>query len=432
MKKRSYPARVKWSHRSVADVDAGTVAVRGRLLQLDRARGCGKLVDQTGELKFNIDPQCTEILAGDIVELSGVVAAGILTVCEYHLLSPGGEEWASGDWARFNLPPSKLRENLVLRAGVMNAVHQFFSAQAFLPVETPIITRGSAQEEHIQLFATEYRVGKTKERVYLAPSPELYMKRMLGIGFERIFQITRSFRNGEVGPQHNPEFALLEWYRAYASYAEVMVDVENLVAYVAEKVTGHQSVIRDGVVVELAPPWQRISVHQAFARWADIDLGVCNDVQSLYRRANELGYDSASPEDNWEDLFHKILLEKVEPQLARLGAVHLVDYPWQLAALAKFKEGEPSIAERTEAYVGGVELSNGYTELNDPEEQHRRFCQGGRGQKPEDAIPDEAFLQAMERGFPPAGGVALGLDRLVMLVAGASKLDEVIAFPAGY
>jgi lysyl-tRNA synthetase class 2 len=316
-----------------------------------------------------------------------------------------------------------------VRAAVLDAVRDFFRDAGFLAVETPTLARASAQEEHIQLFATEYQSDQAQKQFYLAPSPELYMKRLLGVGFERIYQISRSYRNGEMGPQHNPEFTLIEWYRAYASYEEIMADVEDLVSHVAKSVLGRSSVVRAGREINLQPPWERLSVRDAFARWAAVDLNACTDAESLFRRARALGYGSARREDSWEDLYHKILLERVEPELAKLGAIHLFDYPRQLAALAKLKEGDSTVAERTEAYLGGVELSNGYTELNDPTQQRERFARGAR---PGGAPADEAFLAAMERGIPPAGGVALGLDRLVMVVAGASCLDEVIAFPLGY
>ena len=208
-----------------------------------------------------------------------------------------------------------------------------------------------------------------------------------------------------------------------------MADVENLVIHVVGSVLGRSSVVREGHEVDLQPPWKRFSVRDAFARWAAVDLDACVDAESLFRRARVLGYDSARRGDSWEDLYHKILLERVEPELAKIGAVHLFDYPRQLAALAKLKEGNPAVAERTEAYLGGVELSNGYTELNDPAQQRERFARGAR---PGRAPADEAFLTAMERGIPPAGGVALGLDRLIMIVADASCLGEVIAFPLGH
>ena len=427
MSEERYPTRTKWSHRSVAEVGGGEVAMRGRLLRLEGGRGI--LRDQSGEIDIVFGTSYNGIKTGDIAELLGVVEGGEFRVAEFRVLAPAVDTWDRGDWARFNADASGLRDNLTLRAAIVDAVRQFFSTRGFLAVDTPILISGSAQEEEIQLFATEYREGKTVEPVFLAPSPELHMKRLLGVGIERIYQITRSFRNGEIGPLHNPEFTLLEWYRAYGSYEEIMEDVECLLVYVAEKTTGESRIFRQGKQIELSS-WKRISVHEAFLRWANIDLGLCNEVEQLFLRANELGYGSAKSEDTWADLFHKILVEVVEPELACLGAVHLVDYPRQLAALAKQKEGQPAVVERAEAYIGGVELTNGYTELNDPAEQRRRFAQTNQRSVADWVPADEDFLVAMERGFPPAGGVALGIDRLLMLIAGADSLDEVIAFPA--
>ena len=427
-----YPSRLQWVHKAVAEVDSsfGEIAVRGRLLDLDKDQG--RIMDESGEVDFRCEYEPTGIKAGDFVEINGVVGEAGFTVTQVRLLASANGEWSGGDWERFNGAGKSLRRNLYVRARILDAVHRFFYQRNFIAVETPVLVRASAQEEHIRLFSTQYRrEGTTEaENFYLAPSPELYMKRMLGVGLERIFQISRSFRNGETGAFHNPEFTLIEWYRAYASYEEIIHDVESLVAFVAAEVLGQQTISRSGKEIDLRPPWERITVHRAFARWADIDLGACATRAALLRRARELGYGSARPEDSWEDLFHKILLERVEPHLAEIGAVHLVDYPRQLAALAKMKEGYPAIAERAEAYVGGVELSNGYTELNDPNEQYLRFVEGARSDLTAEYPPfDQDFLAAMERGFPPAGGVALGMDRLVMLIAGVAKLDQVIAFP---
>ena len=427
MQSRHYPSRVLWRHQPAASAATavGEVAVRGRLIHF--AEGRGKIADESGGIDFVVKARVEGVKAGDIVELYGIAAEGIIDVTQIRLLASSRADWNQGDWARFHA--NGLWANMRVRAAVLGAVRGFFTDAGFLAVETPTLVRASAQEEHIQLFATEYQGDKSQEQLYLAPSPELYMKRLLGVGFERIYQISRSYRNGEMGPQHNPEFTLIEWYRAYASYEEIMADVEDLVSHVAKSVLGRSSVVRAGREIDLQPPWERLSVRDAFARWAAVDLDASTDAESLFRRARALGYGSARREDSWEDLYHKILLERVEPELAKLGAIHLFDYPRQLAALAKLKEGDSTVAERTEAYLGGVELSNGYTELNDPAQQRERFARGARLG---DAPADEAFLTAMERGIPPAGGVALGLDRLVMVVAGASCLDEVIAFPLGH
>ena len=427
MQSRYYPSRMQWRHQpaAAAAISVGEVAVRGRLLHL--AEGRGRIADESGGVDFVVETRVEGIKTGDIVELYGIAAEGVIDVTQIRLLASSRADWSQGDWTRFHT--NGLWANMRVRAAALDAVRSFFKDAGFLAVETPTLARASAQEEHIQLFATEYQGDKAKEQLYLAPSPELYMKRLLGVGFERIYQISRSYRNGEMGPQHNPEFTLIEWYRAYASYEEIMTDVENLVVHVVGSVLGQSSVVRERREIGLQPPWERLSVRDAFAHWAAIDLDACVDAESLFHRACVLGYDSAKRGDSWEDLYHKILLERVEPELAKLGAVHLFDYPRQLAALAKLKEGDPAVVERTEAYLGGVELSNGYTELNDPAQQRERFA---RGVQAGGAPADEAFLVAMERGIPPAGGVALGLDRLVMIVVGASCLDEVIAFPLGH
>ena len=183
----------------------------------------------------------------------GLQAEGIIDVSQIRLLAPSRADWKQGDWAR--LRAKGLWANMRVRAAVLDAVRDFFRDAGFLAVETPTLVRASAQEEHIQLFATEYQGDKAQEQLYLAPSPELYMKRLLGVGFERIYQISRSYRNEEIGPQHNPEFALIEWYRAYASYEEIMADVENLVAHVVKSVLGRSSVVRAGREISVQPPW---------------------------------------------------------------------------------------------------------------------------------------------------------------------------------
>ena len=425
----AYPSRVKWSHQPIVGVRGGrgVVAVRGRVVRWEGTYGV--VADESGQLEISMGVHGGGIAAGDIVELTGEMQADKLIVHDLQILAAGRADWDVGDWLRFNRSDEILKERLRLRGAIFEAIRAFFSQGRFREVETPVLVAAAAPETHIDLFATTFKGEKSSMSLFLAPSPELYMKRLLGIGMERIYQLGRSFRNGEVSALHQPEFVMLEWYRAYASYEEIIEDVENLVAFVAERVLGAQSFVRQGRDIDLTPPWERISVYRAFLRWADIDLSVCTEADSLYRRASALELGSARPEDSWETLFHKILLDKVEPELAKIGAVHLVDYPSQLAALAKLKEDRPDLAERAEAYVAGVELSNGYTELNDPQEQRRRFVEEAKmGQAP----LDEAFLMAMDQGFPPAGGVALGVDRLVLLLTGADHLDEVVAFPLGY
>ena len=323
-----------------------------------------------------------------------------------------------------------MRKNLELRAAILRQTRAFFAARGFLEVETPLLVRAPGQEAHLELFRTEFS-GTAPLPCFLISSPELHMKRLLGSGFERIFQVCRCFRNNERSPLHNPEFTMLEWYRAHAGYEEIMEDAEELVAQVCRQVLGTTRICRQGRAVELAPPWGRLTVRQAFAACAGIDLDACAGAGEFRRQAPR-ACPSLDSRDSWEEIFFKILLEKVEPALAARGPVFLKDYPAGMAALARLKEEDRRVAERVEAYVAGVELANGFSELNDPREQRQRFA-AERHKRRERGLPlhplDEEFLRMMEQGMPRAGGMALGVDRLVMLLAGASSIDEVLAFP---
>ena len=315
---------------------------------------------------------------------------------------------------------------------MLKEIRVFFNNREFLEVETPALVWAPGQEAYLQLFETEFQGGKDRKRGYLITSPEHHMKRLLGGGEDRIFQICRCFRNGERSGQHNPEFTMLEWYRAYASYEEIMVDVEELVVHVARTIRGAGVIPYQDKGLDLEKQWPRLTVFEVFRKCAGIDLRNCTTPEVFRCLAVDLGYESVTVEDSWEDVFFKIFLEKVEPYLDPLGPVFLQDYPARLAALAKLKQEDPEVAERVEVYVAGLELANGFTELNDPLEQRQRFLeeQQKRRQAGYPVHPlDEAFLAMLEQGMPPAGGMALGIDRLVMLLADAASIDEAIAFP---
>jgi lysyl-tRNA synthetase class 2 len=336
-----------------------------------------------------------------------------------------------GDPEGFARAQAQRRRMLEMRARVVQEVRGFFAARGFLEVETPILVPAPGQEAHLEPFRTRYRNGRHADR-FLVTSPEHHMKRLLGDGFERVFQIGRCFRNGEVSPTHNPEFTMVEWYRAYAACDEVLVDVEELVSQVSRTLRSAPAIPWQGHQVGCRPPWPRISVRQAFAEFAGVDLERCGTAAELVDQARAAGCASVGTQDTWDDAFYKLLLEKVEPALAGLGAAFLTEYPARMAALAKLKEGDPRVAERAEAYVCGIELANGFTELNDPDEQRRRFAAEADRRRSRGGPPlprDEEFLRAMEEGMPPAGGMALGLDRLVMLMADAPAIDQVLAFP---
>jgi lysyl-tRNA synthetase class 2 len=240
--------------------------------------------------------------------------------------------------------------------------------------------------------------------------------------------MTRAFRNGaeEGRDAHWYEFAMLEWYRAYASYIEIMEDVENLTASVAHAM---KSPVRE----KLKPPFCRLTVRDAFRECAGVDLEpfFSDDRQAFAAQESASGKFGLAAEDPPDARFFKILVGGVEPELRGMGAVFLVDYPASQAALSKIKPDDPAVCERFELYAGGMELANGFTELNDPVEQRRRFEEEARSRAALGTRPvalDEAFLEALELGMPPAGGVALGLDRLMAVLFGCGEIDPFLPF----
>ncbi len=288
-------------------------------------------------------------------------------------------------------------------------VRAFFTARGFLEVQTPVLVPSPGLDLHLDAF--EVTGGERGAPRWLATSPEYQMKRLLSEGFERIVQIGPCFRRGEVGSRHNPEFTMLEWYRANAGVDDVMRDTEQLVA----AVTGG-AVTVDGRRVDLRPPFERLGVCEAFQRFAGW--------------SREATLDAAARD---EDRYFRTLVDRVEPGIEAIEhGVLLVDYPATQASLARKKPGDPQLAERFELYVAGVELCNGFGELVDPVEQRARLKhdQSERRARGLPVYPlDERFLEALAR-VPPSGGNALGLDRLVAIVCGTTSIADVVAFTA--
>ena len=288
------------------------------------------------------------------------------------------------------------RSALEARARIVQTIRAFFMAQGFLEVETPLRIPVNAPELHIDAVQSGAWALHT--------SPELCMKRLLAAGYPRIFQICRVWRAAERGSRHLPEFTMLEWYRVDADYRNLMDDCEALLRALlpagAFKVAGEE--------ISLLAPWQRLTVAEAFAAYATLPLA-----QALA-----------------EDRFDEILSSEVEPQLGRERPTFLYDYPVQLAALARRKAAEPTLAERFELYIAGIEIANAFSELTDPGEQRLRFSaeEAARRVRGKEPLPlPEKFLAELVN-LPPSAGIALGLDRLVMLLTGASTIDDVIAF----
>jgi len=297
---------------------------------------------------------------------------------------------------------ARLRLNLTRRAELLELTRRFFRDQGFLEVETPVRTPAVAPEASITPFGSE--------GWFLITSPELHMKRLLAAGYQRIFQISRCFRRAERGRQHNPEFTMLEWYRTNANYLDVIRDTEQLLIFLAQSFLGTTTISYQGQQIDLALPWEHLSIRKAYIKYADWDpIGA---------------FDAPRFDDD--------MALRVIPSLPLDRTVVLKDYPKEAASLAQLKAGDPDIAERAEIFMGGLELANAYSELNDRKEQVWRFTEESaliaktQGRHP--PLP-QSFLEAVGH-MPPAGGIALGLDRLVMLFCDASSIDEVIAFTA--
>jgi lysyl-tRNA synthetase class 2 len=292
------------------------------------------------------------------------------------------------------------RAALELRARVIRAVRRFFFERGFLEVETPHLIPAPAPEAHIDAV----RAGS----VYLHTSPELCMKRLLAGGFSRIFQICKCFRQGERGTLHLPEFTLLEWYREGAGYAALMGDCESLIRDVSGALGRGERITYRGGEISLRAPWKRMTVEDAFERYGSMSLDGALET----------------------DCFDVLMVEEIEPQLDRRAPVFLYEYPASQAALAKVKADDPRYAERFELYMGGLEIANAFSELTDAEEQRKRFERelGERHSRGRAVYPlPERFLTSLER-MPRAAGIALGIDRLVMLFADRSRIDDVVTF----
>ena len=287
-------------------------------------------------------------------------------------------------------------DKLQKRARIVHAIRVFFIANGYLEVETPHRLPGNAPEEHIEAVAA----GDW----FLHTSPELCMKRLLAAGYGRIFQICRCWREGERGSRHLPEYTMLEWYRAGVDYRALMTECEALLTTLAP--AGLLNC--QGQSIDITPPWPRLTVAEAFARFTDTTPAAA----------------LAS------DRFDELIALQIEPQLGWGKPLFLIDYPAPLAALARRKADNPAVAERFELYVGGVELANAFSELTDPAEQRLRFNAAEAKRRAAGKHPyplPEHFLRELS-AIPAAAGIALGVDRLAMLLTGAATIDEVVAF----
>ena len=327
-----------------------------------------------------------------------------------------------------------IRPFLNARAAIARAVRAWFDTRGFTEVETAILQVSPGNETHLHAPRTELFAADGGQLTrYLRTSPEFACKKLLAAGEARIFEFAKVFRDRERGDLHLPEFTMLEWYRAGATYDAIMADTIAVIAHAAEATGIRQFSFRGKVCDPLAEP-ELITLAAAFERFAGIDLlgtvtGGVGDRAALASAAG--GKVRISDDDTWSDIFSKVLVEHIEPHLGQGRLTILFEYPVPEAALARVKASDPRVAERFEAYACGVELANGFSELTDPGEQRRRFqlAMEEKARRYGERYPlDEEFLAAVAR-MPEASGVALGFDRLVMLASGALRIDQVVWTP---
>jgi lysyl-tRNA synthetase class 2 len=443
-------ACVRSQHESLAAGDETDAAhrVAGRIVA---RRGQGKmafldLADRSGriQLQARVDElgsegmeQLLELDLGDVIGVDGVAFAtrrGELTlrIQRYELLSkslrplPEKYHGLKDVETRFRhreldlIANEESRGLFLLRARVIAAIRRFLDGEGFVEVETPVLQPlyGGALARP---FTTHHNA--LNRILFLRIATELYLKRLIVGGLERVYELGKDFRNEGVDTTHNPEFTMLEWYEAYADYADIADRCERLIAYVANEV-GYEGPI------DFTPPWRRETLAQAIQDRTGIDILAVRDRDVLAEEMARRGL-PAGEDDTWPQLVDELLSKHVEPALAE--PTFLLDYPVELSPFAKRHRSAPGLAERFEGFAAGLELANAFTELNDPDEQRQRFEEQRRlaAAGDEEAQPyDEAFIQALEYGMPPTGGIGIGIDRLIMVLTGRRSIREVVLFPA--
>lgn len=468
-----YPLRTSRTHTTSEAItafettaEAATVSICGRLVSL---RDMGKTIfahiaDEHGKLQLflrreDIGEESHAIFKklidlGDFVQAEGEMfrtkmGEVSLHVRHWHLLSKAisplpvaKEQEVDGQLVRYSafadveeryrqryadlaVNPD-VRELFRIRARMIAALRRFMDGNGFLEVETPVLQPlyGGAAARPFTTFHNQL-----KQELYLRISFELYLKRLLVGGYERVYEIGRDFRNEGVSFKHNPEFTQLEFYAAYWDYTDVMNFTEQMLAYVANELYDSPEITFQGHKINLSPPWLRMTMRDAIKQFAEIDYMDYPDAPSLAMAIKKIGGE-APPGAPWGKLIDGLLGDFVEPRLIQPTIIK--DYPRDISPLAKSVPGDPLHVERFEFFIGGMEMGNAFTELNDPQEQRRRFegLQELFGQDDEERNPiDEDYLRAMRYGMPPNGGFGVGVDRLAMLFTDSRTLREVLLFP---
>jgi len=315
-----------------------------------------------------------------------------------------------------------MKKILRIREQIIDAIRQFFKSQDFTEVETPLMVPYPDPSPFNEVFEASPVLGK---RAFLTPSPEFFMKKLLAAGSGNIFQICKAFRDSpELSPLHNPEFTILEWYRVNADYQDIMIDCEKLVSFISKfKILN--------LKFKIDSPWPRLSVKESFQKYANVNLDEFLDPQKAQQICKKKGY-QVSENSTWEQLYHQIFLNEIEPKLPKDKPLILYDYPAPLAALARLKPTNPRYAERFEFYLAGLEIGNGYSELTDEQEQEKRLKQDLEARKSLGMRLfdyDKEFVEAV-KNLPPCGGIAVGVDRLIIALTRAKTINKVLPFPA--
>jgi lysyl-tRNA synthetase class 2 len=312
-----------------------------------------------------------------------------------------------------------------LRSKIITSIRSFLDKQGFMEVETPVL-QPHAGGALARPFVTHHHA--LDEDLYLRIALELHLKRLVVGGFDKVYEMGRAFRNEGISIKHNPEFTLLECYQAYSDYNDVMILVEEMLRHIAQAVLGDTKLGHNGKTIDLSLPWQRLQLREAIKNYCGIDFEDYQDAASLGSRMAEMGME-IDPGKGRGRLVDELLSTFIEPNL--IQPTFLLDYPVEMSPLAKRKRGNDRLVERFEGFIGGREIANAFTELNDPVEQRERFQKQLREQAADEEveIADEDFLQALEYGMPPTGGLGMGIDRLVMLFANQQSIREVILFP---
>ncbi len=429
---------------------AGRIMARrgqGKLVFLDLEDRSGRLqllaaVDVLGEEVFE---RVTGVSLGDVVGIEGEAICtrrGELSVrvTAWELLAPNRQPlpdtWhgLSDVEVRYRqryldlLMSPETRELFTVRSRAVSAFRRFLDGRGFLEVETPVLQPlyGGALARP---FTTHH--NELGRDLYLRIATELYLKRLIVGGLEKVYELGKDFRNEGVAYKHNPEFTMLETYEAYADYEDVMRMTEQMVAHVAQEALGTTEVAWKGEKINLQPPWRRLPLGGALAEHLGFDpfAGPRNE-PALRSALVAMGLETGA-DKTWAQLVDHALSHFIEPHL--IQPTFLIDYPVELSPLSRQMPGDPTLTERFEAFCGGMEIGNGYSELNDPDEQHARFeeqAQMGRAGDAEAHPIDHDYVNALGYGMPPTGGLGVGIDRVAMLLTGTASIREVVLFPA--